>query len=432
MPIATKVSPKGSHSANALPHIVTQDPHRGSPAPKFEVEKHRGRSLSPVRARSDAQAGPPAPLPRPQSSAAAVPVTAAKYVAPPLTWRTAAQDARAGIYYTKDDFPSSSFLPPPFSREPVQVQAGERVELLVEVDEWSVRVRVLRTGKVGLIPAWNTEGALDRLTRLNTAFNEAATCPAEARALRRRFSESSAMHTSTSSPAPSPSAPALEPAPITHIHARCIPFAARVRYGDHYAHPGAHDDDEDSSDSDSERSGSASPPSPSPAPAVYRTPARTLERGALTAADARAGSGARKSVVFPQEERPQVVFRYPSEGLVGAFLGEGEGRREDDDEDEDAREDEEWWWQGWEEPVEELEAELDAREGDERDAEEGGKRRRKRSLDAWVMQSQRVMASIASEAVGVAPRASLHLYFYTSDLDANATNSVDYYYSDQL
>ena len=53
------------------------------------------------------------------------------------------------------------------------MKAGERVELLEEVDEYAVRVRVLRTGKVGLIPAWNTEGALDRLTRINTAFNEA-------------------------------------------------------------------------------------------------------------------------------------------------------------------------------------------------------------------------------------------------------------------
>ena len=83
----------------------------------------------------------------------------------------------AGIYYTKDSFPSSSFLPPPFSREPVTVEAGDRVELLEEIDEYAVRVRVLRTGAVGLIPAWNTEGALERLTRMNTAFNEAVRIP---------------------------------------------------------------------------------------------------------------------------------------------------------------------------------------------------------------------------------------------------------------
>ena len=99
------------------------------------------------------------------------------YAPPPLTWRTAFQDAKAGICYTKDSFPSSSFLPPPFSREPVKVEAAERVEILEEVDDYAVRVRVLRTGDVGLIPAWNTEGALERLTRINTAFNEAVrTC----------------------------------------------------------------------------------------------------------------------------------------------------------------------------------------------------------------------------------------------------------------
>ena len=63
------------------------------------------------------------------------------------------------------------------SREPVAVDAAERVELLAEVDEYAVRVRVLRTGAVGLIPAWNTEGALERLTRMNTAFNEAVRVP---------------------------------------------------------------------------------------------------------------------------------------------------------------------------------------------------------------------------------------------------------------
>ncbi|CDO71711.1 hypothetical protein BN946_scf184915.g55 [Trametes cinnabarina] len=152
-------------------------------------------------------------------------VTTEPYVAPPLTWRTAAQDARAGIHYTKDQFPSSSFLPPPFSREPVEVQAAERLELLDEVDEYAVRVRVLRTGKIGLIPAWNLEGALDRLTRINTAFNEAATCPVEAHSLRRRFSESSAMHTSTKAEQEATVPPVP---PITHVHSRCIPFAARA------------------------------------------------------------------------------------------------------------------------------------------------------------------------------------------------------------
>ena len=140
--------------AHTLRRIATQDLQRVSPAPKFEVEKLRRRSLSPMSSSL------------PSSSKA-------MYAPPPLTWRTAFQDAKAGIYYTKDSFPSSSFLPPPFSREPVTVEAGERSEVVGEFDEYAVRVRVLRTGDVGLITLWNTEGALERLTRINTAFNEA-------------------------------------------------------------------------------------------------------------------------------------------------------------------------------------------------------------------------------------------------------------------
>ncbi|KAI0366891.1 hypothetical protein BV20DRAFT_971194 [Pilatotrama ljubarskyi] len=152
MPIATEVSPRGSHSTEAS-HVPTKNTQRGSPAPRFEVEKPRGRSLSPVRSRA-AAAQATSPPSTTSASASTSQQPTAKYIAPPLTWRTAAQDAKAGVYYTKDEFPSSSFLPPPFSREPVEVRAGERVELLEEVDEYAVRVRVLRTGKTG-DPAFN-------------------------------------------------------------------------------------------------------------------------------------------------------------------------------------------------------------------------------------------------------------------------------------
>ncbi|KAI9058167.1 hypothetical protein FKP32DRAFT_1614688 [Trametes sanguinea] len=361
MPIATEVSPAGT-TDNHLRHISTQDLHRGSPTPRFEVEKPRGRSLSPVQSR--AAETRPTNTAATSSNNANASTSSEPYVAPPLTWRTAAQDAKAGIHYTKDDFPSSSFLPPPFSREPVEVQAAERVELLDEVDEYAVRVRVLRTGKVGLIPAWNIEGALDRLTRINTAFNEAATCPVEAHSLRRRFSESSAMHTSTKADRQA-AAPPVQP--ITHVHSRCIPFAARVRYGDYYANPSAYDDS--SSDSDDPES-PQSPPDQEPGrgrtlhsqPAIFHAPQRALEtEGGIERSQestGRSGSGGRKSVVFPEEERPQVVYRYPSEDLVGAFMGEYQEKQESSstcgEEDEDG---DEWWWHGWEEPLEELEAE---------------------------------------------------------------------------
>ncbi|KAL7280080.1 hypothetical protein ACG7TL_006495 [Trametes sanguinea] len=385
MPIATEVSPTGSHSAaadNHPRHISTQDLQRGSPAPRFEVEKHRGRSLSPVQSR----AAETRPTNVTADSSSGASTSTEPYVAPPLTWRTAAQDAKAGVHYTKDDFPSSSFLPPPFSREPVEVQAAERVELLDEVDEYAVRVRVLRTGKVGLIPAWNIEGALDRLTRINTAFNEAATCPVEAHSLRRRFSESSAMHTSTKSDQQAAVPPAQ---PITHVHSRCIPFAARVRYGDYYANPSAYDDS--SSDSDDPES-PQSPPDQDPGrgrslhsqPAVFHAPQRALEtEGGIEhsqESNGRSGSSGRKSVVFPEEERPQVVYRYPSEDLIGAFVGEYQEKRESasasGDEDEDGEE--EWWWHGWEEPLEELEGEYSDEEHVEHEEEEEEERGRPR------------------------------------------------------
>ena len=148
-PVPFEVLYRSSSSPRVLHHITTQDLQRSS-----HVERGRHRSLSPV------SSSPPL-------------ASKKMYSPPPLTWSTAAQDAKAGVFYTKDTFPSSSFLPPPFSREPVHVEPAERVEILAEVDEYAVRVRVLRTGDVGLIPAWNTEGALERLTRINTAFNEA-------------------------------------------------------------------------------------------------------------------------------------------------------------------------------------------------------------------------------------------------------------------
>ncbi|KAI0714033.1 hypothetical protein C8T65DRAFT_158238 [Cerioporus squamosus] len=341
MPVPTEVSTtQSSHShSNSLPHIATQDLQCGSSTPHFEVEKPRGRrrSISPI------------------SSSSASPPSSSKmmYSPPPLTWSNAFQDAKAGIHYTKDTFPSSRFLPPPFSREPVSVEPGDRVEVLEEIDEYAVRVRVLRTGEVGLIPIWNTEGALERLTRINTAFNEAATCPVEARAMR-RYSESSATSTSSAN-SNSPTSPT--DVSLTHIHARCVPYATRVRFPDYYGMSSPFSDD-DSDDSDSP----LSPPEHrdrdrgrplAPRPAVYEAQPQTIEKGGIAHADSASerseSGGRRKSVNFPPEERPHVVFRYPSEDLVGAFLGEkvegGEAVVESED-------DEEWWWQGWEETCE--------------------------------------------------------------------------------
>lgn len=91
-------------------------------------------------------------------------------------WRTAAREAADGVHYTLEPFPSpgSTVLPPPFRDEPLQVAGGARVALLDEVGQHTVRVRLLDGGgAVGLLPAWNLEGALERLARLNMEFNEA-------------------------------------------------------------------------------------------------------------------------------------------------------------------------------------------------------------------------------------------------------------------
>ncbi|KAI0770502.1 hypothetical protein C8Q74DRAFT_1186560, partial [Fomes fomentarius] len=397
---------------HTLHPIATHDLSTIPTAPKFEVEKPRRRSLSPMTSVSTTD------MMVPSSSKT-------MYSPPPLTWRTAFQDAKAGIYYTKDSFPSSTFLPPPFSREPVKVEPAERVEVLDEVDDYAVRVRVLRTGAVGLIPMWNTEGALERLTRINTAFNEAATCPVEARALRRRDSESSASAMRPKwNDAYSAGPPAEEHVvSLSHIHARCIPFATRVRYPDYYgaSSPFSDYDEEEEEEEDeasSSDSGSDSPHSPSPSPslsrhssraqphvAVYEPMPRTLEQGGISAAaghshshshssststssslgsGSRAGGGRRKSVNFAEGEQPLVVFRYPSEQLVGAFLGEKEKeqargerarqpRRAEGEEMKKPSEqdgEEEWWWRGWEEMREELGLEDGEEEQDQEEEEE--------------------------------------------------------------
>ena len=160
------------------------------------------------------------------------------------------------------------------------------------------------------------------------------------------------------SPSTSPASPTN--VSLTHIHARCVPYATRVRFPDYYGMSSPFSDD-DSDDSDSP----LSPPDHAhhergraTRPAVYEAQPGTIEEGGIVAGSGSgAGSahghehghehersesgGRRKSVNFAVEEKPQVVFRYPSEELVGAMSG-GAGV-------EESEEDEEWWWQGWEE-----------------------------------------------------------------------------------
>lgn len=87
----------------------------------------------------------------------------------------AAQD---GIHYATEKYPSeNSSLSPAFRKEPVSLEKGDRVFVLDEVQLSpylsGMRVKVERTAEVGLVPIWVVEGALERLARVNMAFNEA-------------------------------------------------------------------------------------------------------------------------------------------------------------------------------------------------------------------------------------------------------------------
>ncbi|KAF7789138.1 hypothetical protein EIP86_000074 [Pleurotus ostreatoroseus] len=133
---------------------------------------------------------------------------------PPLQWQTAAQDSLDGVHYTREAFPTAglSYLAAPFSREPLTVPADERVVLLDEVSEFAVRVRVCRTGEMGLLPAWNVEGALERLARLNMLLNEQATSPKGRSHTLRSWSPMSRSPSSSRSrsSSPSPSSPSSD------------------------------------------------------------------------------------------------------------------------------------------------------------------------------------------------------------------------------
>lgn len=179
-----------------------------------------------------------------------------------------------------------------------------------------------------------------------------ATCPVEARALRRTGNEpspGSSWDDAASSPTDSS---------LAHVHSRCVPFSARVRFPDFYGPASALSDDDDS-DSDSPQSPpefERGRPLQAHQPSVFEAPPKTLEKGGISEAASRSRSGSRKSVNFAAGQRPQVVFRYPSEDLflaeeMDAGAGDPENAAGEEDEDD-------WWWQGWEEVCEDSEEQV--------------------------------------------------------------------------
>ena len=93
---------------------------------------------------------------------------------PDLSWASAAEDASNSVQYVKEKFPGENipYLPSPFRQEPIKVEVDDKVVVLDEVSEHAVRVKLVRTGEVGIVPMWNVEGPFERLARQNMLWNE--------------------------------------------------------------------------------------------------------------------------------------------------------------------------------------------------------------------------------------------------------------------
>lgn len=91
-----------------------------------------------------------------------------------LSWSTAAREAADGILYAREKFPgeNTAYLGPPFRREPLTVEANDKMVALEEIGEHAMRVRLLKDNATGLVPLWNLEDPLERLARINMELNE--------------------------------------------------------------------------------------------------------------------------------------------------------------------------------------------------------------------------------------------------------------------
>jgi len=85
------------------------------------------------------------------------------------------------ISYARETFsPSliSHLLPAQFKDQQfVKVLEGDAVVVLEELTEFLWIVRVCRTQMIGIIPAWNIEGELERIARINMTFNGRVSSP---------------------------------------------------------------------------------------------------------------------------------------------------------------------------------------------------------------------------------------------------------------
>lgn len=109
------------------------------------------------------------------SSASSMDTTIPQLPGPPtLSFEDAAADAASNIQYAMETFPTdTSYIAEQYKKDGVHVEGGDRVVLLEELPNFAVRVKVVKNGNVGLLPAWNMEDPFERLARLNMEFNEA-------------------------------------------------------------------------------------------------------------------------------------------------------------------------------------------------------------------------------------------------------------------
>ncbi|KAH8104700.1 hypothetical protein BXZ70DRAFT_922048 [Cristinia sonorae] len=241
---------------------------------------------------------------------------------PPLDFASAQRDADNGILYISDTYPTDSlaYVPDQFKNEPVHVLSGDRIELVEELPGYAMRIKVLRTGKVGLMPSWNVEDPFERLARLNMEYNEATTCPAE------QAAKSGEPHQQSE-------------CTLVHVHSRCLNQSAMTRRQVVTNLRKLRQDDASSS-SGSEES--------LPTTLDQEPRMQTFKK--------------RKSVKFNGGE-PKVVFRYY---LPAGFNKKDKPKRSRYDSDHESSEsedappqeedDETWWVPPWEENPDELKA----------------------------------------------------------------------------
>lgn len=92
---------------------------------------------------------------------------------PRLSIQDAEEDESAHVQYITETYPVDQTIPDHFKLEPVRVEKGDRVAVIQELPNFTFRVKVLKDGQEGLLPAWALEEPQERLARINMEFNEA-------------------------------------------------------------------------------------------------------------------------------------------------------------------------------------------------------------------------------------------------------------------